>query len=142
MLTVVQMALFSGGLSGQFCSSAKSLKKAAGAFDSSITGGLAIVAAVILPAEEFTRFGVDGDALAIGPVAVRNADDVAAGLEGGDSFLWEAGLNEELVRLVLVVEAWGVDRLLDIEAALSRGEEDVGDGSNDACAAGGAEDVA
>jgi hypothetical protein len=44
--------------------------------------------------------------------------------------------------LVLVVEARGVDGLLDVEAALGRREKDVGNGGDDARAAGRAEHIA
>ena len=68
---------------------------------------------------------------------------VAHGAQAGEAFpVAEAGLEVELIRQVLVVEARGVDGLLDVEAALGRGEKDVGDGGDDAGAAGGAEDVA
>jgi hypothetical protein len=90
------------------------------------------VAAVVLSAEEAAGLGVDGDALAVGPVVVRDGEVVAAGAEGGDGFRGKAGFEVELVGQVLVVEARGVDGLLDVEAAFRGGEEDAGDGGDDA----------
>jgi hypothetical protein len=45
----------------------------------SVTGGLAVVAAVVLTAEKLAGQGVDGNALAIGPVAVLDLEVVAQG---------------------------------------------------------------
>ena len=100
------------------------------------------MAAVVLAASEFAGFGVDGDALAVGPVAVLDAERVAHACAGRRAFPAEAGLEVELVGQVLVVEARRVDGLLDVEAAFGGGEKDIGDGGDDARAAGRAEDVA
>jgi len=95
----------------QFCSVLKF-------FQESITCGFAVVAAVVLATEQVAGFGVDGDALAVGPVAAFNVEVVAEGAQPCEGFRGEAGLEVELVGQVLVVEARGVDGLLYVEAAL------------------------
>ena len=76
------------------------------------------MAAMILSAFEFAGFGVDGDALAIGPVAVSDAQVVAHLAQSGNSIRSEAGLHVEPVGLLLVVKAGRVNSLLDVVTAL------------------------
>ena len=76
------------------------------------------MAAVVLAALQFARFWVDGYAFAVRPVAFGLIDGVAEGLEGSDGAGWEAGFQVECVGQVLVMEAGGVDCLLDVQAAL------------------------
>ena len=79
--------------------------------------GFTVMAAMILSAFEFAGFGVDGDALAIGPVA-SDAQVVAHLAQSGNSIRSEAGLHVEPVGLILVVKAGRVNSLLDVETAL------------------------
>ena len=103
-----------------------------GYFWESIRGGFAVMAAMVLAASQLAGFWVDGDALAVGPVAVLDAERIAHLAEGSKGVGSEARFQEELVGLVLVVEPRRVHGLLNIKTALGSGEEDVGDGGDDA----------
>src|SRR5208337_4574346 len=87
--------------------------------------GLAVMAAMVLPARQFAGLWVDGDALAVGPVSVLDAERIAHFVERSQGGGSEARFQEELVRLVLMMEPRRVHGLLNIETALDGGEEDV-----------------
>jgi len=57
-----------------------------------VPGGFAEMAAMVLAAFALAGFGVDGDALAVGPVAVFDGEGVAHGFEAGNGFRGEAWL--------------------------------------------------
>ena len=69
----------------------------------------------------------------------RMLERVAHGAQAGDRLRRKAWLEVELVGQVLMVEARRVHGLLDVQAALGRGEKDVGHGGDDARAAGRAQ---
>jgi hypothetical protein len=97
---------------------------------------------VILAAFNLSGFGVDGDAFAVGPVAVVEAERIAERAQACGGFGRKPRLKVEGVGKVLMVEARGVDGLLDIEAALGCGQENVAYRGDDACSAGRAQNVA
>ena len=74
------------------------------------------MAAVVLAGQKFAGLGIDGNALPVRPVSVSHVNDIAHSTELTPNLLAEAGLEVELVRQVLVVEAGSVDGLLNIEA--------------------------
>src|SRR6202453_3611544 len=103
-----------------------------------IAGGFAEVAAVVVAAEEFVGFGVDGDEFAVAPDAGvvlvgygQAVDGIAHGFElvgyVGGELLFEV----EAVGQILVMEARGVGGLLDVEAVVDDTDEVVGDGGDD-----------
>lgn len=95
MPTLAQMTPLSEGLSGHSCSFWKGGSGRQGdAPAESIASGFAVEATVVLSAEEFAGFGVDGDAFAVGPVVFREAEAITTGLKGGDGFRGEAVLEE------------------------------------------------
>jgi hypothetical protein len=68
-------------------------------------------------------------------VAAARAHVVTHCAQGVDRLGSETGFEIKLVGQVLVVEAWCIDGLLDVEAALGRREKDVGYGGDDAASA-------
>src|SRR5260370_41600191 len=109
----------------------------------SITGGLAVGSAVVVAAEEFVGFGVDGDEFAVAPDAGvvfvgygEAVDGVAHGFELVGRLCGEFLFEVDAVGQVLVVEARGVGGLLDIEAIVDGADDVVGDGGDDGGAAG------
>ena len=114
-----------------------------------VAGGFAEGVAVVVAALELVGGGVDGDQFAVAPGAGGlfvelglALGDVAGGLEGFDGGEGEGLFELEDVGEVLVVEAGGVGRGLDVEVVVEDAEEVVGDGGDDGGAAGGAKDQA
>src|ERR1700690_4146337 len=101
----------------------------------SVAGRFAVVAAMVLGCGQLAGFGVDGDALSIGPMAVSCFEAIPLSLQGFHRFRGEAWLQVELVGQVLVMKSRSIDGLLDVQTALRCGEEDVGDAGDDARAA-------
>ena len=84
------------------------------------------MASVVLAGSEFAGFWVDGDALAVGPMAFRDMELVAEGVKASNGLGAEARLQVELVGKVLVVEARSIDGLLNVEAAFGHRKKDIG----------------
>jgi len=98
-----------------------------------VAGGLAEVVAVVMASEEGAGGGVDGDQFAVTPDAVGffvelggAAGDVASGFQDFDSGDGEGLFELQDVGEVLVVEAGGVGRGLDVEMVVQDADEVVG----------------
>lgn len=63
----------------------------------SVPRRLAEVAAVILTAEKLAGFGIDSDALAVGPVPVADCKRISHGAESSDGVSTESWFEVELV---------------------------------------------
>jgi hypothetical protein len=112
-----------------------------------VTGCFSVAAPVIVAAEEFVGFRVDGDEFAVAPgarvVLVSDGeavDGVAHGFELVGDLGGELLFEVEAIRQVLVMEARSVRRLLDVEAVVDDADEIVGDGGDDGRTARTAED--
>lgn len=93
--TPIEMIPLLEGLSDPFRSIWKIWRAPGGGGPSeSVARCFAVVAAMVLSAEKFAGFGVDSDTFAVGPVVLRNAEGVAAGLERTDSLRRKASLDE------------------------------------------------
>lgn len=101
----------------------------------------------VVSAEEFSGFGIDGDEFAVAPDAwvlfVRDretVDGVAHGCEFFGGWGWELLLHVDAVGKVLMVEAWGVGGLLDVESVVDGADDVVGYGGDDGGTAGSSHD--
>ena len=92
---------------------------------------LAEMMPVVLAAFEVAGRRIDGDAFSVAPMAA-DFELVAEGTQAFDGGVGEAGLHDEDVGQILMVEARSVDGLLDIQALFGGAEEDIRHGGDDA----------
>ena len=82
---------------------------------------------MVLPALEFPRFWIDFNAFSVRPVPRGSGDVITHRSQRVLGSSRKTRLERQLVRQVLVMKPWSIDRLLNIQTTLRRRKKDIRD---------------